>query len=155
VNNPPGISDAYAIKSPPPGTSEESIAGIAELIMRLLRSHGGDLHFEADLIRHLLDLPRVFTLDTRSLAAAVIRHTTLVSMIPELQDPAIFAESWPIMCMALRVKTIWRPKGDWAPEPMEEALWNWRSLFIATDTLPNELWPTFDKLLKAYIRGPQ
>lgn len=146
-----GVSDFSLIKPPPSlGASNDSITRIAQLITRLLLNRGGDLDFEAALIRLLFDFPRVFKLDTHALAAAVTRHTVLVRMIPELQDPAVFGKSWTAICMAVPAATVWDLESDSA-QANAHVLWNWRSRYLAEDALPRQIGPVIDELLKAYF----
>lgn len=61
-----GVSDVYFIRRPSSDTSQDAIIRVARLIMRALVSRKGALEIEAQLIRLLLDLPRVFVLETRA-----------------------------------------------------------------------------------------
>lgn len=149
-----GVSKNYLLKIPPPvGMSDEAIVYIAKLITRLLKYCGGELDLEADLIRLLLDLPRVFELDTHALAVSVTRHPVLVSMIPELQDPATFGESWDAICMAVSVSNMWGLDRDSEESRRATELRNWRSRFLSGELLKGEAETIMTMLLRAYFDG--
>lgn len=144
-----GVFGTGIVKEPPPGISETSIIEIATLIMRFLKRQGGESDLERSLIRLLFDLPRVFDIDKHALAAAVIRHPPLVALVPELGDPRVFGESWNVVCMKLPVEKIWNLK-DFEDITREVELRTWRSHHLQRGSLPKEIEPAIDELLRIY-----
>ena len=95
------------ITPPPPGTPRESITGIAQLIMALLRFRKSNAELEESLVRLFFKLPEVKNFDTRAFAAAVSRQPSLVYKIPELQDPSVFGEDISVMRVFVKSEVLW------------------------------------------------
>ena len=102
-----GMDTPTVLIPPPPGVSDEAVEFIANLSMRLLKWHRNEKAFEEDLVLFLLRLPRVFTLDTQALAAAVVRNPKLIDKVPELSDPKVFGRDLEVLRLFVRVDKLW------------------------------------------------
>jgi hypothetical protein len=74
-------------------------------------------------------------------------------MIPELQNPAIFGESWDAICMAVSVPNMWGLDSNSEISRHAAELRNWRSRLRSGTMPPEEVEIIMARLLKAYFEG--
>ena len=139
------------IPSPPPGTSEKMIRRVAQLIMQVLRTPGRRPITDKMLLRLLFDLPSVFEIDPRGIAAAVIVQPSLVEAVPELRNSKVYGNYFELMRQigipGLGLIKDMSSQGD--PQAANDA----KTSAQRTDPWPAEIQTAVRKLLLDYV-GP-
>jgi hypothetical protein len=74
--------------------------------MKLLRMAGRRANDDVKLVRLLFDLPRVFELDTYTLAAAVALNPPLIAEIPELKDINVYGDAHALLQELTRAQNM-------------------------------------------------
>jgi ATPase family associated with various cellular activities (AAA) len=86
-----GVGAGFIVTGPPPGTSDDDIRVIAQLIFKYLRKPlaGGGLS-PGYFLKVLFNLPMVFDIDAVALAATVLSSPELLEEVPELRASGIY-----------------------------------------------------------------
>ena len=90
----PAIGDASNFP-----VDDGSVAKIAKLFMRLIKTRGVSHDSEIRLITQLFEMPRVFEFDGYALAAAVIRNPQLAKEIPQLRESEAYGQAYSLLCV--------------------------------------------------------
>jgi hypothetical protein len=87
-----GHNPSFAAEAPPPGTPDDEIAAIADLISCCLRSSLAKPAHDHELVQLLFSLPGLPEVDTLAMASAVMTNPELPAHIPELQNSRLFGD---------------------------------------------------------------
>jgi hypothetical protein len=101
-----GMPSQIVVAPPPDGTSEMEIKHVADLIFMFLKSKDSSHRIDAELLRFLFTLPRVYGIDELALTVATLSDPGLVKRVPQLQDHNIYGKYAAIVRRDLTSKNL-------------------------------------------------